>query len=127
MLEYNQSRKELMETKDKLNETKNNLDKGRDDINKKTKYIEKIEKIQEKRNYQNAKVIELESELNKKNKDIDELNKNFKDLEKMNIKKIIEQKNKYEKEIKKIKEELSANISTASNVVDKKNMLTCLI
>ena len=48
----------------------------------------------------------------------------------MSIKKIIEQKNKYEKEIKKIKEELSllsANISTTSNEVDKKNMLTCLI
>ena len=96
---------------------------------KKTQYIEKIEKIQEKLNYQNAKVIKLESELNKRNKDIDELNKNFKDLEKTNIKKNIDQKNKYEKETKKIKEELSllsANISTTSNMVDKKNMLHAL-
>ena len=96
---------------------------------KKTQYIEKIEKIQEKLNYQDAKVIKLESELNKRNKDIDELNKNFKDLEKTNIKKNIDQKNKYEKETKKIKEELSllsANISTTSNMVDKKNMLHAL-
>ena len=96
---------------------------------KKTQYIEKIEKIQEKLNYQNAKVIKLERELNKRNKDIDELNKNFKNLEKTNIKKNIDQKNKYEKETKKIKEELSllsANISTTSNMVDKKNMLHAL-
>ena len=35
-------------------------------IKKKYIYIDKIGKIQEKLNYQNAKVIELESELNKK-------------------------------------------------------------
>ena len=64
LLEYDQLRKELMETKDKLKETKDKLDK--DDINKKTKYIDKIRRIQEKLNYQNAEVIEFESELNKK-------------------------------------------------------------
>ena len=118
LLKYNQSRKELMETKDRLNETKDKLDKAGGDIIKKIKYIEKIGKIKYKLNYQNAKVIELESELNTKNKAIR--------FRKNEHKKIIEQKNKYEKEIKKIKkikEELSsssANISTMSNEVDKK-------
>ena len=59
LLEYFQSRKELMEIKDKLNE-------AGDDINKKIKYIDELKKNQEELNYQNAKVVKLESELKKK-------------------------------------------------------------
>ena len=46
---------------------KKTLDEAGDDINEKTKYIDKLEEIQEKHNYQYNKVKELESELNKKN------------------------------------------------------------
>ena len=77
-----------METKDRLNETKDKLDKAGGDIIKKIKYIEKIGKIKYKLNYQNAKVIELESELNTKNKAIR--------FRKNEHKKIIEKKKKYE-------------------------------
>ena len=78
MLEYNQSNEELKRTKNELYETKNKLDKAGNDINKKTKYIGELKVIQKKFDYQNSKVIELESKLNEKNK-------NIKDLENKNL------------------------------------------
>ena len=67
MLEYNQSKNELMETKDKLHKAGNNIDE--------------LKKIQEKLDYQNAKSTKLESKLNEKNKDINTFEKNINDLE----------------------------------------------
>ena len=61
---------------------KNKLDKARNDINEKTKYSDELKEIQEKFDYQNVKVMELESELNEKNKNINTLKNNIKDLEK---------------------------------------------
>ena len=53
LLEYNQSKNELMETKDKLHKAGDKIDE--------------LEKIREKFNYQNTRVTELESKLNEKN------------------------------------------------------------
>ena len=49
--------------------------KAGDDINEKTKYIDKLEEIEEKHDYQYNKVKELKSELNKKKNYIQELEK----------------------------------------------------
>ena len=57
----------------KLFETKEKLDEAGDDINEKTKYIDKLEEIQEKHDYQHNKVKKLESELNEKNNYIKKL------------------------------------------------------
>ena len=64
-----------MKSKDELYKNKNKLNEEGDDINKKTKYIDELEKIREDFNYQNTKVIELESKLNGKSKDIKDLKK----------------------------------------------------
>ena len=53
LLEYNQSKNELIETKDKLH-------KARDDA-------DESEKIREELNYQKTRVIEFRSKLNEKN------------------------------------------------------------
>ena len=66
MLEYNQLKKESIETKDRLDETKDKLDKVGDDINEKTKIINEMEKNQEKFANQDAKIKELKDKLNKK-------------------------------------------------------------
>ena len=66
LLEYNKSNEELNGIKNELCETKNKLDRSGNYIDEKTKYIGELEEIQEKFDYQNAKVIELESELNEK-------------------------------------------------------------
>ena len=63
---------------------KKKMDKAGNDINEKTKYIDELKEIQEKFHYQNNKVTELESELNKKNKNINMLKNNIKDLENEN-------------------------------------------
>ena len=60
------------------------MDKAGNDINKKTKYIDELKEIQEKFDYQNNKVTEHESELNKKNKNINMLKNNIKGLENEN-------------------------------------------
>ena len=62
LLEYNRLREELIKTKDKLHKTKNELNKAENDINKK-KHIDELEKIKEKFNHQNTKIIKIESEL----------------------------------------------------------------
>ena len=62
-------------TKNELFETKEKLDEAGDDVNEKTRYINKLEEIQEKHDYQYNKVKELESELNKKKNYIQELEK----------------------------------------------------
>ena len=64
MAEYNISNKELKSIKNELNSTKDKLDKVGNDINEKTKHID--EKNQKKFDYQYAKVVKLESELNEK-------------------------------------------------------------
>ena len=69
LLEYNQSYNELNRTKNELYETRNKLDKAGNDVNEK-KYIDELKEIQEKFDYQNDKVKELETELNEKNKNI---------------------------------------------------------
>ena len=68
LLGYTPSNEELMETKNELYETKNKLNKAGNDINKKTKYIDELEKIQEKFNYQGSKLKLIENELDEKNK-----------------------------------------------------------
>ena len=78
------------------------MDKAGNDIVKKTKYIDELKEIQEKFDYQNSKVIELESELNEKNKNINTLKNNIKDLEEENLK-IMTTSNKYYEEIDKLK------------------------
>ena len=67
LLKFNQSNEELNRTKNELFETKKKLDEAGDDINEKTKYIDQLEEIQEKHDYQYNKVKELESRLNEKN------------------------------------------------------------
>ena len=57
------------------------MNKAGNGINKKTKYIDELKEIQEKFDYQNNKVTELESELNEKNKNINMLKNIIKDLE----------------------------------------------
>ena len=74
------------------------MDKAGNDITKKTKYIDESKKIQEKFDYQNSKAIELESELNEKNKNINTLKNNIKE----NLK-IMTISNKYHEEIDKLK------------------------
>ena len=59
MLEYNQLRGKLIKTKDKLYENENKLNKSEDDINE-------LKKIKKQFNHENTKIIEIESELNKK-------------------------------------------------------------
>ena len=80
---------------------------------KKTKYIDELKEIQEKFDYQNNKVTELESELNKKNKNINMLKNNIKDLENEN-REMINKSNKnfeiinkkHNQEIEKLEKEL---------------------
>ena len=86
-----------METKNKLYETENKLEKAGDDTNEKAKYIDELEKNQEKFDYQNAKIIECESELNEKDKYINTLKKDINDLENKNIEIMIEKNSYYEK------------------------------
>ena len=69
LLEYNQSYNELNRTKNELYQTRNKLDKAGNDVNEQ-KYIDELKEIQEKFDYQNDKVKELETELNEKNKNI---------------------------------------------------------
>ena len=57
LLKYNQLNEELNRTKNELYETKGKLNKAGNNINKKTKYIDELKEIQEKFDYQNAKVI----------------------------------------------------------------------
>ena len=70
LTEYNQSNEKLKRTKNKLKKAEDKLNKAGDDTNEKTKYIDELKEIQEKFDYQYSKVIEFESELDKKNKDI---------------------------------------------------------
>ena len=81
------------------------MDKAGNDINKKTKYIDELKEIQENFDYQNSKVIELESELNEKNKNITTLKNKIKDLEEENLK-IMTISNKYYEEIDKLKKKI---------------------
>ena len=75
-VEYNIS--ELKIIKNELNSTKDKLDKAGNDINGKAKHIDELKKNQKKFDYQYAKVVKLESELNEKNKNIKHLeNKNL--------------------------------------------------
>ena len=66
MVEYNISNKELKSIKNELNRTKDEFDKAGNDINEKTKHIDELKKNQKKFDYQYAKVVKLESELNEK-------------------------------------------------------------
>ena len=66
LAEYTISNKELKSIKNELNSTKDKLDKAGNDINEKPKYIDELKKIQKKIDYQYAKVVKLESELNEK-------------------------------------------------------------
>ena len=116
MLEYNQSNEELKRTKNELYETKYKLDKEGNDINEKTRYIDELKEIQEKFDYQNVKVTELESQLNEKNENISTSKNNIKDLENEKIKIIIESNKNYEiinkkhnQEIQKLVKELKEN------------------
>ena len=52
MLKYNQSNEELNSTKNELYEPKSKLNKAENDVNKKAKYINELEEIQEKFEYQ---------------------------------------------------------------------------
>ena len=70
MLEYNRSNEELKGTINELKRTKDKLDNAGNDINEETKYINELKEIQEKFDYQNNKVKNLESELDEKNKKI---------------------------------------------------------
>ena len=104
------------------------MDKAGNGISKKTKYINELREIQEKFNYQNAKVIQLESELNEKNKNINMLKNNIKDLENKNLKIMIESNEKYEKinkrhnqEIQKLEKELKENEEYLNDYEKKKN------
>ena len=104
------------------------MDKAGSGISKKTKYINELREIQEKFNYQNAKVIQLESELNEKNKNINMLKNNIKDLENKNLKIMIESNEKYEKinkrhnqEIQKLEKELKENEEYLNDYEKKKN------
>ena len=60
LLEYNRLNEEFIKIKDDLYKTKNELNKPKDDINE-------FKKIQEKYDHQNTKMIEIKSELDKKN------------------------------------------------------------
>ena len=55
-----------------------------------------MKEIQEKFDYQNSKVMELENELNKKNKNIDTLKNNIEDLENENREMIIKSNKNFE-------------------------------
>ena len=66
LLEYNRLNEEFINIKDDLYKTKNRLNKSKDDIIEKNKKIDELEKVQETFNHQNTKMIEFESELNKK-------------------------------------------------------------
>ena len=66
MLKLNQSNEELNRIRNELFKTKEKLNEAGDDINEKTKYIGKLKESEEKHDYQNNEVKELESELNKK-------------------------------------------------------------
>ena len=84
LLKYNQSNEELNSTKNELYETKSKLNKAGNDINKKAKYINELEEIQEKLDYQNANATKLKSELSEKNKNIKTLEDNIIDLKNKN-------------------------------------------
>ena len=102
MLEYNQSKNELIEIKDELNKTKDKLNKAKHGINKKI-YTDEIKRIKKEVKYKNYEVINLENKLSKKNKYIE-------DLEKM-----------IKREIKKELFSSFASTSALKSVVDKEN------
>ena len=66
-------------TKNELYETKKRLDEARDDINKKI-YIDKLKETQEKNDYQENEIKKLESELNEKDKNIENLKNEKNDI-----------------------------------------------
>ena len=103
MLEYNRLNEELKGTINELKRTKDKLDSAENDINEKTKYANDLKEIQEKFDYQYAKVkvIELESELNEKNKNINILENNIRNLE--------NKSNTNNKKIQKLEKELKEN------------------
>ena len=68
---------------------------------------------------QDAKIKEFKDKLNKKNNDIIKLKEIAKDLEKKSIEKMFEQKDRYENQIKAIKDELLANYSNMRKKVEK--------
>ena len=115
MLEYDQLKRESIETKDRLDETKDKLDKVGDDINEKTKIINEMEKNQEKFANQDAKINELKDTLNKKNNDIIDLKEIIKNLEKKSIEKLFKQKNIHENQIKELKNKLNDNNRLLTN------------
>ena len=112
MLKLNQSNEELNRTKNELFETKEKLNKAGDNINEKTKYIDKLKGMQEKHDYQNNKVKELEGELNEKYKHIVALeNKNCN---------IIAKSNKaHNQEIEKLKKERKTSDDKVFDVLNK--------
>ena len=96
----------------------------------KTKYTDELKEIQEKFDCQNNKVTELESELNKKNKNIDTLKNNIKDLKNENCEIFIKRSKNFEiinkkhsQEIEKIERELKKmkNISMIMKKIQLKN------
>ena len=126
LLKLNQSNEELNRTKNELFETKEKLNDAGDNINEKTKYIDKLKEIQEKHDYQNNKVKELESELNEKNKHIVALKNNIKNLENKNRNTIAKSNKNFEiinkahdQEIEKLKQESKTSDDKVFDVLNK--------
>ena len=88
LLEYNQSKNELMETKGKLHKAGDN--------------IYELKKIRKRFNYQNTRVTKLESKLNEKTKNVNALKKYIDDLNNTNIEILIEKNKFYQKKKKEI-------------------------
>ena len=126
LLKLNQSNEELNRTRNELFETKEKLNEAGDNINEKTKYIDKLKEIQEKHDYQNNKVKELESELNEKNKHIVALKNNIKNLENKNRNTIAKSNKNFEiinkahdQEIEKLKQESKTSDDKVFDVLNK--------
>ena len=115
MLKLNQSIEELNRAKNKLFET----NEAGDNINEKTKYIDQLKEIQEKHDYQNNKVKELESELNEKNKHIVALENNIKNLENKNRNIIAKSNKAHNQEIEKLKKESKTSDDKVLAVLNK--------
>ena len=119
LLKLNQSNEELNRTKNELFETKEKLNKAGDNINEKTKYIDKLKGMQEKHDYQNNKVKELEGELNEKYKHIVALENNIKNLENKNCNIIAKSNKAHNQEIEKLKKERKTSDDKVFDVLNK--------
>ena len=126
LLKLNKSNEELNRTRNELYNAKEKLGEAGYDINEKAKYIDKLKEIQEKYDYQNNKVKELESKLNEKNKHIDTLKSNIKNLENKNSKVIAKSNKNFEiinkihnQEIEKLKKESKTSDDKVFDVWNK--------